>query len=138
MSGRRLRLQLAAGVGYSFLVSALTLGLELIADIFYPVRLVLSPFWAIYLGQWVDLGLIAALYALLLAFASPYGLQESSSYYPILRDARRLASYTLAALAVASVAFDAYGGPLRTKVGIFILVNLIAGVAGGLLSRPRS
>lgn len=56
MSARRLRLQLIAGIGYSFVVSALTLGLELVADIFYPVRLVLSPFWAIYVGQWVDLG----------------------------------------------------------------------------------
>ncbi len=138
MSGRRLRLQLAAGVGYSFIASALTLGLELVADIFYPARLVLSPLWAIYVGQWVDLGLIVALYALLLAFASPYGLQEGSSYYPILKDARRLAAYTLAALAIASIAFDAYGGPLRTKIGIFILINLIAGVVGGLLSRPSS
>ncbi|GGP22215.1 hypothetical protein GCM10007981_17380 [Thermocladium modestius] len=138
MSARRLRLQLIAGIGYSFVVSALTLGLELVADIFYPVRLVLSPFWAIYVGQWVDLGLIVALYALLLAFASPYGLQEGSSYYSILKDARRLAAYTLAVLAILSIAFDAYGGPLRARVGIFILINLIAGVAGGLLSKPSS
>ncbi len=84
-------------------------------------------------------GLIVALYALLLAFASPYGLQEGSSYYSILKDARRLAAYTLAVLAILSIAFDAYGGgPLRARVGIFILINLIAGVAGGLLSKPSS
>ncbi|KUO92304.1 MAG: hypothetical protein RXO22_07075 [Thermocladium sp.] len=134
MSGRAARLQVAAGIGYSFFLSAVTLIMELITDVFYPVRLILSPLWAIYVGQWVDAGVILAVYVLLIVFASPYRFQEQSNYYQLLRGAQKLSIYTIMAFAVISMAFDAYAGSLRARIGIFILVNFFSGMVGGILS----
>lgn len=138
MSTREVRYDVVAGVGYSFLVSVLTLALEALANIFYPTPLVLSPIWAIYKGiyirgYWVSFFLILALYGLLIIFVKPYRSEELMGYMGIFRATQRVVIFTIIALAILSIVFDAYTGPLRTRIGLFIVVNVIAGVVGGYL-----
>lgn len=131
MSTREVRYSVASGVGYSFLVSALTLGLEALANVFYPTPLVLSPIWSLIRGYWVSLILTLALYAVLIVFTRPYRSENLMGYAGVLKSAQRVVIFTIVSLAVVSMAFDAYTGPLRTRVGLFIVVNVVSGAIGG-------
>jgi len=46
---------------------------------------------------------------------------------------QRIVIFTIIALAVLSMFFDMYNGPLRTRIGLFIVINVISGVIGGYL-----
>ncbi|MGC8570245.1 MAG: hypothetical protein ACP5L1_02835 [Caldivirga sp.] len=131
MSTRDVRYGAVSGVGFSFLVSVLTLALEALANIFYPTPLALSPFWSLYKGYWVSLLLTLALYAILIIFTRPYKSEYMMGYSNMLKSTQRVVIFTIVSLAFLSILFDAYVGPLRTKIGIFIVVNLISGIIGG-------
>ena len=135
MSTREARYNAVAGVGYSFFVSVATLILETIANIFYPTPLVISPIWALIRGYWLSLVLILALYGLLILFARPYRSEEMTSYNIYFRPAQRTVIYVIIALAILGILFDAYPGPIwgRTRIGVFIAVNILAGTIGGYL-----
>ncbi|MGC9136557.1 hypothetical protein [Caldivirga sp.] len=131
MSTRDVRYGAVSGVGFSFLVSVLTLALEALANIFYPTPLALSPFWSLYKGYWVSFLLTLALYAILIIFTRPYKSEYMMGYSNMLKSTQRVVIFTIVSLAFLSILFDAYVGPLRTKIGIFIVVNLISGIIGG-------
>jgi predicted membrane metal-binding protein len=133
MSTRDVRYSVVAGVGYSFLVSILTLGLEALANIFYPIPLALSPLWSLYKGYWISFLLTLALYGLLIIFTRPYKSEYLMGYAGLLRLMQRIVIFTIIALAVLSMFFDMYNGPLRTRIGLFIVINVISGVIGGYL-----
>ncbi|MGC9153815.1 MAG: hypothetical protein ACP5GY_08845 [Vulcanisaeta sp.] len=137
MSTRETRYSAIAGVGYAFFVSLVTLGLEALANIFYATPLVVSPVWAIIKGYWVSLALILVLYGLLILFTRPYRSEEMTSYNVYFRPAQRTVIYVIIAVAILGIAFDAYTGPLRTRIGIFIAYNIIAGAIGGYLSAKK-
>ncbi|WP_054856756.1 hypothetical protein [Vulcanisaeta sp. JCM 16159] len=136
MSTREVRYNAVAGVGYAFFVSVVTLILEALANVFYPTPLVLSPIWALIRGYWLSLVLILVLYGLLILFAKPYGSEEMMSYNIYFRPAQRTVIYVIIAVAILGLLFDMYPGPLwsRTKIGIFIAVNILAGAIGGYLA----
>ncbi|BDR91679.1 hypothetical protein [Vulcanisaeta souniana] len=136
MSTREIRYNAVAGVGYAFFVSVVILILEALANIFYPTPLVLSPIWALIKGYWVSLVLILVLYGLLILFARPYRTEEMTNYNVYFRPAQRTVIYVIIAVAILSLLFDAYPGPLwgRTRIGLFIVVNVIAGALGGYLA----
>ncbi len=137
MSTREARYNAVAGVGYAFFVSVVTLILEAVANIFYPTPpLVLSPIWALIKGYWLSLVLILILYGLLILFVRPYRTEEMTSYNIYFRPAQRTVIYVIIAVAILGLLFDAYPGPLwsRTKIGIFIAVNVLAGAIGGYLA----
>ena len=134
MSTRDIRYGAIAGIGYSFVVSILTILLELLANVFYPVPIVLSPLWAIYRGLWVNLLLILALYGLLIIFVKPYKSESLMGYNrQLFAPTLRIAVYTIVSEAVLTIAVDSYNGPFRTRVGLFIVINIIAGLLGGYL-----
>ncbi len=59
-----------------------------------------------------------------------------TSYNVYFRPAQRTVIYVIIALAVLGMLFDAYPGPIwggRTKIGILIAVNILAGAIGGYL-----
>ncbi|WP_054853726.1 hypothetical protein [Vulcanisaeta distributa] len=137
MSTREVRYNAVAGVGYAFFVSVVTLILEALANVFYPTPLVLSPIWALIRGYWLSLVLILVLYGLLILFAKPYRSEEMTSYNIYFRPAQRTVIYVIIAVAILGLLFDMYPGPLwsRTKIGIFIAVNILAGgTIGGYLA----
>ncbi|MGC8606688.1 MAG: hypothetical protein ACP5GZ_05860 [Vulcanisaeta sp.] len=136
MSTRETRYNAVAGVGYAFFVSVVTLVLEAVANIFYPTPLVLSPIWALIRGYLLSFILILILYGLLILFTKPYRSEEMMSYNIYFRPAQRTVIYVIIAVAILGILFDAYPGPLwsRTKIGIFIAVNILAGVIGGYLA----
>ncbi len=135
MSTREVRYNAVAGVGYSFFVSVVTLILEAIANIFYPTPLVVSPIWALIRGCWLSFVLILALYGLLILFTRPYRSEEVMSYNIYFRPAQKTVIYVIIALAILGILFDAYPGPIwsRTRIGVFIAVNILAGAIGGYL-----
>lgn len=134
MSTRDVRYGAIAGVGYSFTVSILTMLLELLANVFYPVPIVLSPLWAIYKGLWVNLILILALYGALIIFVKPYRSESLMSYNKqLFAPTLRIAVYTIVAESILTIIVDSYNGPFRTRAGLFIAVNAIAGLLGGYL-----
>lgn len=134
MSTRDIRYGAIAGIGYSFVVSILTILLELLANVFYPVPIILSPLWAIYRGLWVNLLLILALYGLLIIFVKPYKSESLMSYNrQLFAPTLRVAVYTIIAEAILTITVDSYSGPFRTKAGLFIVINIIAGLLGGYL-----
>ncbi|ADY00271.1 hypothetical protein VMUT_0054 [Vulcanisaeta moutnovskia 768-28] len=136
MSTRETRYNAVAGVGYAFFVSVVTLVLEAVANIFYPTPLVLSPIWALIRGYLLSFILILILYGLLILFTKPYRSEEMMSYNIYFRPAQRTVIYVIIAVAILGILFDVYPGPLwsRTKIGIFIAVNILAGVIGGYLA----
>ncbi|ABW02224.1 hypothetical protein [Caldivirga maquilingensis] len=134
MSTRDVRYGAVAGIGYSFTVSILTILLELLADVFYPVPVVISPLWAIYRGLWVNLLLILALYGVLLIFVKPYRSENLMGYNTqLFAPTMRIAAYTIVTEAILTVIVDSYNGPFRTRAGLFIVINIIAGLLGGYL-----
>ncbi len=136
MSTREVRYNAIVGVGYAFFVSMVTLILEALANIFYPTPLVISPIWALIKGYWISLILILVLYGLLILFAKPYRTEEITNYNIYLRPAQRIVIYVIIAVAILGILFDAYPGPLwsRTRVGLFIVANTLAGAMGGYLA----
>ncbi|WP_243668927.1 hypothetical protein [Vulcanisaeta sp. JCM 16161] len=59
-----------------------------------------------------------------------------TSYNIYFRPAQRTVVYVIIAVAILGLLFDIYPGPLwsRTKIGIFIAVNILAGAIGGYLA----
>jgi hypothetical protein len=128
-------------LGFSLAISVIITLLDLAAKLFYPSNIhwgvVYSPFFAAASGQWGPLVLDLLVYGGFLAYNLPRNRRIREEEEP-----GEVAIYTIVALIFLSVIIDlSYGLPLNTRIGVFLLTNVLSAGVGTFLAlkvRPWS
>ncbi|BBD73718.1 hypothetical protein HS1genome_2107 [Sulfodiicoccus acidiphilus] len=121
-------------LGFSLFISVIITVTDLVAKLFYPPHvdwgIVYSPFFAAASGQWAPLVICLIVYGGFISYNLPRSRRIREE-----NEVGDVAVYTAVSLLFLSGLIDlSYTYPLNTRVGIFLVVNVLSALVGTLLA----